>query len=367
MAITRLGILGAGTMGSGIAMGAALHGVEVLLVDIDGARLEAALAEAARFYARGVEKGRIAEADAEAAKRRLATGEDLAAFDDRELIVEAVFEDFDLKARMFEAISRAAAPEALLATNTSCLRVGDLAAHVAAPERFLGLHYFSPAQVNPLVEVVRGAATSEATVAAALAFTEATGKTPLLCKDSYGFAVNRFFCPYTNEAARLVDEGLGTTAQVDRVARDALGVAAGPFLVQNIIKPRINLHAIRNLAPLGPFYAPADFLVAVGDAGGDFEIGEDPGADEGAESDALIAERLQGATFLAVLEELDEEVASPADIDRGAGLALKFGRPPCALMDELGRAAVEARVDPLCQRYGHPLPKAIERVGRLLG
>src|SRR5690606_31103349 len=156
---------------------------------------------------------------------------------------------------------------ALIATNTSCLQVGDLAQHVAAPERFLGLHYFSPAQVNPLVEVVRGAATSEATVQAALAFTRATGKMPLLRKDSYGFAVNRFFCPYAAEAARLVDEELATTAQIDRLAESTLGVAAGPFRVQNLIKPRINLHAIRNLAPLGPFYAPADFLVRVGEAG----------------------------------------------------------------------------------------------------
>src|SRR5690606_2719595 len=161
-----------------------------------------------------------------------------------------------------------------------------------------------------LVEVVRGAATSEATVQAALAFTRATGKMPLLCKDSYGFAVNRFFCPYTNEAARLVDEELGTTAQIDRLAESTLGVAAGPFRVQNLIKPRINLHAIRNLAPLGPFYAPADFLVRVGEAGESFAIDEDPGP--GSETDALIAERLQGAVFLPVLEALDEEVAAPA-------------------------------------------------------
>lgn len=362
--VTRLGILGAGTMGGGIAVGAALAGVETLLVDIDARKLSAALADAERFYARGVEKGRIDAAQAAAARARLKTAGSTAAFADRELVVEAVFEDFGLKARVFEEISRVADPAAVLATNTSCLRVGDLAAHVATPERFLGLHYFSPAQVNPLVEVVRGAATDAATVSTALAFAEATGKTPLLCKDSFGFAVNRFFCPYTNEAARLVDEELGTTAQIDRVAQQALGVAAGPFLVQNIIKPRINLHAIRNLAPLGPFYSPADFLVRVGDADGSFQIGEDPGP--GAETDALIAERLQGAVFLPVLEELDEKVAAPADIDRGAGLALKFGKPPCALMDSLGRDAVESRVAPLCQRYGVALPRSLERVGRLV-
>ena len=117
-----------------------------------------------------------------------------------------------------------------------------------------------------------GGATATATVETALAFCRASGKQPLRCRDSYGFAVNRFFCPYTNEAARALDDGLGTTGEIDAVARDVLRRAAGPFAVMNLIKPRINLHAIRNLAPLGPFYAPAAAMVAAGEADRPFAI-----------------------------------------------------------------------------------------------
>jgi 3-hydroxybutyryl-CoA dehydrogenase len=363
MSISRIGIVGAGTMGSGIAIASAARGVEVALYDVSSEQLDKARAEAAKFFGRAVEKGRLSEEERAAAEARISGTADLAGLGGADLLIEAVFEDFDLKARTFEALSPVAKPEALIATNTSCLKVSDLAAHVTGPERFLGLHYFSPAQINPLVEVVRGAGTSDATIAAALAFCEATGKKPLLCKDHFGFAVNRFFCPYTNEASRCVDDGLGTPAQVDRVAQEVLGVAAGPFFVQNIIKPRINLHAVRNLGPLGAFYAPADHLTKAGEANESFDLGEDPGPD--ARRDTPIAERLLAATFLPVLEELDEDVASPADIDMGAEVALRFGRQPCELMDSLGRDEVARLVTPLAERYGAAVPKSLERVGKL--
>ena len=365
MRISKIGILGAGTMGSGIAIASAARGVSVTLCDVSESQLDKAKAEAATFFGRAVEKGRMSDGDAEAARTRIATTETLQDLGGAELLIEAVFEDFDLKARTFEALSPIAGADALIATNTSCLKVSDLAQHVAAPERFLGLHYFSPAQINPLVEVVRGAATDEATVDAALRFCEATGKKPLLCKDHFGFAVNRFFCPYTNEASRCVDDGLGTPAQIDRVAQEALGVAAGPFFVQNIIKPRINLHAVRNLKPLGPFYAPADYLTRAGESEESFDLGADPGPD--AARDRPIADRLLGATFLPVLEELDEAVAGPADIDMGAEVALRFGRQPCELMDSLGRDEVERLVRPLAERYGVTLPESLKRVGQLRG
>ncbi|GAB5468131.1 MAG: hypothetical protein Kilf2KO_11610 [Rhodospirillales bacterium] len=362
MAIETLGILGAGTMGSGIAIASAQAGAEVVLCDSSEAQLDKALAGAKSFFDRAVEKGRMKAEAAEAALGRISGTADLEALAASDLCVEAVFEDFDLKAEIFAKLSGILRADTVVATNTSCLRVSDLARHMAGPERFLGLHYFSPAQINPLVEVVRGETTDEATFAAALAFVKATGKKPLACRDSYGFAVNRFFCPYTNEAARLVGEGSATTAQVDRVARQALGVPAGPFMVQNIIKPRINLNAIRNLAPLGVFYQPAPYLIAVGDADASFEIDKDETGF--AENDGLAADRLRAATFLPILEELSEEVASPADIDMGAETALRFSAP-CRMMDDLGRAEVERLLGPLCEAFKVPLPESIERVGTL--
>ncbi|GBD43906.1 3-hydroxyadipyl-CoA dehydrogenase [bacterium HR40] len=363
MEIATVGIIGAGTMGAGIATSLAQTGRQVRIHDIDPRRSEQALGEARRFYARAVERGRMTAEAAEEAAARITPVSDLAAMASCDLVIEAVFEDFHLKARLFETLSTILDGHTLVATNTSCLRVSDLQEHMDEPSRFLGLHYFSPAQINPVVEVVSGKATAAAVVERAMRFCRDTGKLPLRCRDQYGFAINRFFCPYTNEAARLLDEGLGTTAEIDLVAKEAVGAAAGPFFVMNIIKPRINLHAIRNLGRLGPFYAPAASMIEHGEADRPFAIGE-AGSIEPQRA-AVMRDRLRAATFLPVLQELDEEVAGPADIDTGAREALRFAKPPCALMDELGREEVERLLLPLCERYGATPPRSLARVGRL--
>jgi 3-hydroxyacyl-CoA dehydrogenase len=363
--IATVGIIGAGTMGSGIATALAAHGVAVLLVDQDAARAEAALGEVRAFFARGVAKGRLTEDEAATAGRRVRALGDLAGLAPADLVIEAVFEDFDVKAGLFRALAAVLPAATLLATNTSCLRVDDLARHVAGPERFLGLHYFSPAAVNPVVEVVRGAATDPAVAERALAFCAATGKRPIPCRDSYGFAINRFFCPYTNEAVRLLDEGLGTPAVIDQAAKAAVGAGMGPFAVMNLVKTRINLHAIRNLAPLGPFYAPAPGMVAQGEADVPWPIEGEPPPPEAVPPG--LVDRLRAAVFLPVLQLLDEDVAQPGDIDVGAALALRFGEPPCALMDRLGRAQVAALLQPLMAVHGIAAPAALERVGSLRG
>jgi 3-hydroxybutyryl-CoA dehydrogenase len=364
MRIETVGIVGAGTMGSGIAINLAQAGFTVRLTDARPETAQKAVEGARAFYARAVEKGRMQADAAEAAVARLSVVGGLADLAPCDLVIEAVFEDFDLKARLLEALSPVLRADALIATNTSCLRVGDLARHVRAPARFLGLHYFSPAAVNPIVEVVKGEATADGTVEAALAFCRASGKEPLRCKDSFGFAVNRFFCPYTNEAARALDAGLGTTGEIDAVAREVLGAAAGPFAVMNLIKPRINLHAIRNLAPLGPFYAPAAAMAEAGDADRSFSIEPVAGEVEPARK-GRIADRLLLGCFLPVLQALDEGVAEPASFDRGAKEALKFGVGPCALMDRLGRDEVSRIVRPALDAYGIAEPSALARIGRL--
>jgi 3-hydroxybutyryl-CoA dehydrogenase len=225
------------------------------------------------------------------------------------------------------------------------------------------MHYFNPPSMNPIVEVVRGARTSPAAIETALAFCKATQKMPVLCRDSSGFALNRFFCPYLNEAVRLYDDGVATPFEVDRVGCDALGAAAGPFVVINLVGSRVMLDAQSNLVALGRFYEPAKSVVRVGEQAGKWEIG-DPSPPDAAR-DKVIADRLLGATFLALLQELDEDVATTADIDLGARHAFKFGKPPCALMDALGRAEVERLVRPFCETYGAAPPRGLSRVGKL--
>jgi 3-hydroxybutyryl-CoA dehydrogenase len=355
MRIERVAIVGAGTMGGGIAIGCLAAGLPTTLVDMSDAALEAAGRRIDDFFRRAVAKGRL-EADAgEAALARFEAAGDPAAVAGADLVIEAVFEDLGLKQALFGSLAPHLAPEAVVATNTSALRVADLAGSVPHPERFIGLHYFSPAEINPLVEAVQGPATASATVERALDFVGRTGKTALICRDAPGFVVNRFFCPYSNEAVRCLEDGLGQPAAIDRVACETFGLALGPFAVMNIIKPRINLHAIRNLAPLGGFYQPAAALVRVGEAGEIWPLDGDDPSTPAADEEAVSA-RLRAALFLPVLEAIGEDVAEPAAFDTGARLALRFGTPPVAMMRDLGRARVVALLEPLVARHGAGMP-----------
>lgn len=368
MAAKTIGIVGAGTMGSGIAANIARHGFPVRLADASQDAVDRAKSTARAFYAKQVERGRMTDADANAAENGIEGGTELAALAECDLVIEAVFERIDVKAALYGRLNGILAPGAILATNTSCLRVGALAESVERPERFLGMHYFNPPAINPIVEVVRGEMTQPAAVEAALALCAATDKKAVNCRDSSGFALNRFFCPYVNEAVRLHDDGLGTPSEIDRVACETFGAAAGPFVVINLVGSRVLLHSQENLQPLGPFYAPAKSVERVGREQGRWDIGDPSAADPSAADpsrDRAIAERMMGATFLAVLQELDEDVAAPADIDMGARLALKFGKPPCAEMDALGRDEVARLIEAPCRRYRVAPPASLARVGRL--
>lgn len=365
MSISTVAIIGAGTMGSGIATNIAQHGIDVRMIDISQEAVDRAIGLVGTFYDRNAEKGRMSESDAAAAKGRLSGGTDIALAGAADLVIEAVFERFDLKAELYGRLNPVVRDDAVVATNTSCLTVNGLAEHVKKPSRFLGLHYFNPAAINPIVEVVRGDATEARVIDAAVDFCKTTSKKPILCRDSYGFALNRFFCPYCNEAVRLFEEGKGTPARIDRVAQEAMGIAAGPFLVMNLVGMQTMAHAAENLLPHGPFYTPAGKVKEMGANNGKWDIGEPPAPDEAADKE--IADRLWGATFLPVLQELDEDVASPSEIDMGAGLALRFGKAPCTTMDAMGRDEVERLISYYCEKYGAAKPASLSRVGSLIG
>ncbi|BAR98070.1 enoyl-CoA hydratase [Blastochloris viridis] len=356
--------MGAGSIGTGIAINAAHHGVHVVLIDTSAAIAERAKRRAAEVFSRFVSNNGMKERERAAALSRIEPSTSIADVTRADVVIESVYESFAVKAAVFDEISRFAQPDALIATNTSGLRVSRLAAHVANPGRFLGLHFFSPAEINPVVELVSAERTTGETADLARALLQATRRVVLPCKDSPGFALNRFFCAYSNEAARLLGERVGTVGEIERAAEDAFDAAAGPFRVLNLIKPGINLDAIRNLAELGAFYAPAPKMVEIGETGGTFEVDRPLAPMDEVQYDTVIR-RVRGATFLAVLQELDEEVADARVLDTGAKLAFKFSRPPCALMDSLGRRAVEALVAPFVARYGVAMPVSIALVGRL--
>lgn len=349
----KLALIGSGLMGGGIALDAARHGLDVQVHDARPNSAAHLKERAAGVYARWVKNGRMTREAADAALGRLVPAATLAELGGADVIVEAVFEDLAVKREVFAALAPHLGPEAIVATNTSALRVTDIAAGFAFADRVLGLHYFSPAEVCPLVEVVRAEKTSDAAVARALAFLAATHRTPLSCVDTPGFAINRFFCPYYNEAVRIVEDGLATPAEVDAVVRARLGVAAGPFTVLNLIGPRVAGHAMANLSPLGPFYAVSPALIAQGEANTPYEL---PETDLPVQAD-LIEDRLLAAIAIPALELLAERVADAQETDRGAVVALKFKRGPYGLIRAYPQGRLEAAIAATCARYGHPAPR----------
>lgn len=331
-----VGVVGAGTMGGGIAQSAALGGYRVRLVDRDQAVVAATVARIEASLTKAAASGRLSAAEATATAARIRPGHGLSDLRECGLVIEAIIEDETAKNALFQAVSAELAADTVIATNTSCLSVSALAQAVARPERFVGLHYFFPAAINPLLEVIAGDRSGERAMDAAFTFAHATGKQPIRCADVYGFAVNRFFVPYLNEAVRLVDDGFAA-ADVERVARQAFGTKAGPFKVMDLTKPEIALHAARTLERLGPFYAPAAGLVAKAAAGGGWQVAETDGAGT---ADETIRARLFGAVLVAVTGALAQQVATPADLDLGARLGLQWQWQPCAAMADLGNAEI---------------------------
>lgn len=230
MNIKTIGIVGAGTMGTGIAHLAAMAGFEVILRDIDIAFLDRAVANMDKLMARSVEKEKMTEEARQAALARIRKTtllEDLAAAD---FIIEAVLEKMDIKKEVLQALNQMCKPEVILATNTSSMSITEIAAASGRPDKVCGMHFFNPAQVMRLVEVIRGEQSSDETIAATIELTRALGKTPVeVKKDSPGFIVNRIMIPHMVEAARLLQEGVASVEDIDMAVKLGLNYPMGPF------------------------------------------------------------------------------------------------------------------------------------------
>ena len=229
MKIRCAGIIGAGLMGSGVAQVCAQAGLQVILMDISASALEKAREQIAWSVGKFAEKGKISE-DRGTVLARITQASELHALKDADIIIENVYEDIDLKREVFKTLSGLTGEETLLASDTSAIPITELAAISRYPERILGLHFFSPAQMMRVVEVIGSTLTSPETMAVATAFIKAIGKDPIRVeRDVAGFLLNRINFPSTVEAIRLVEEGISTVEDVDRGMRLAFGRKMGPF------------------------------------------------------------------------------------------------------------------------------------------
>ncbi|HEY6068010.1 MAG TPA: 3-hydroxyacyl-CoA dehydrogenase family protein [Gaiellaceae bacterium] len=269
MEIRKVGVVGLGTMGAGIAQISVQSGFETVgrEVSIDLAERGRAIVE--QYLSRAVEKGRSTEAERDAAVGRLTLSTELADLADCDLVIEAVLEELDLKREVFAELDRVTRPEAILATNTSALSVAEIAEATSHPERVVGMHFFNPAPVLPLVEIVRAPKSSEDAVDAAYTWAERAGKHPVRCNDTPGFIVNRILIPLLNDCVRVLDEANVRPEDMDRAMTNGAGWPMGPCALVDLIGVDVHVHASDALHDkLGePRMAPPERLVRMQEEG----------------------------------------------------------------------------------------------------
>ncbi len=365
MTVARIGILGAGTMGRGIAQVAALGGFETRLYDAYPEAAEGAATKLREALAKGAARGRWSEDESDAAASRIGPALAIGELAGCELLIEAAPEDVELKQRLFAEAAAVCGPETILASNTSSLRVADIAAGVPGPERVVGMHFFNPPVLMKLVEVVAAERSSKQALATATEVAAAMGRTPIQAKDTPGFVANRLARPFSLESLRILGDGVADAATIDRVVRLGGGFRMGPFELIDLIGLDVNLTIARSFFAQGggrERWRPnpiQERLVEEGKLGrksgeGYYSYGEDSGREPdrelGIPAPTLDPEQLAKIDpaageilprlFAQIANEaafaLEEKIASPADMETATRLGLNWPIGPLGITELIG-------------------------------
>jgi len=356
MKMMKIGVVGTGTMGGGIAQACAQAGYSVVVTDLTEEIAQKGIAKVSEGLESRVKKGKMSEAEFKGTMGRISVQKDASAFADCDLIVEAVFEDMKVKEEVFRALDKVCKKEAILATNTSSLGATALSKAVSEERRprFIALHFFYPAQINKLVEIIPIDVTDRSVADITTRFTRSLGKVPIFVKDAPGFAVNRYFVPLLNEACRMFQEGQ-SPATIEKAAMEALGITMGPFALIMAIKPSIAYHAQTALGgALGEFYQPCAKLKEIFDAGKVEVSGE---VDQN--HAIAIRRRVLGLTFCIAAKIVEEGVATPRDVDIGALVGLAWKTGPFALMNSMGLDKALEIAKEFSERSKLPVPNLL--------
>jgi enoyl-CoA hydratase/3-hydroxyacyl-CoA dehydrogenase len=357
--INKIAVIGAGNMGSGIAQKLAQEGLNVILVDMTEEFVERGINTIRQTMKEAVERKILNADQAHDALSRIIGTCDFEMVADADLVIEAVFEDKQVKFDLFEKLDRICSAKTILATNTSSFYVHEFAEKTARPDRFVGLHYFFHPAKNRLLEVIPHEKTSAETLEKSLLAAKLHGKTAIVVKDAPGFAVNRFFVPFLNEAARMLEEGLANIATIEEAAMQAFKIGMGPFELMNVTGIPIAVHASTTLGnELGPFYATADILKAQKDKNENWDLTGD--IDESKIPQAR--DRFYGVCFGVAAALVDEGVASIEDTDRGAKIGLRWQKGPFEIMNTIGIEKAYQTVKALTQKYpDFKMPKILAK------
>ncbi|RJU93145.1 MAG: 3-hydroxybutyryl-CoA dehydrogenase [Candidatus Poseidoniales archaeon] len=267
--IQKIGVIGAGQMGNGIAQVAACAGYDVVMVDIKDEYVEKGLGTIQFSLGKLVSKERMTQEDADSALARIVTGTDRSACSDCDLVVEAVPEILELKTSIFSELDGLCKPETILASNTSSISISTIAKATQRPDKVIGMHFMNPVPIMKLVEVINGEATSESTNAAVNEAAETMGKIALSCNDAPGFVSNRILCPMLNEAILTLQEGVAEPEAIDGIMKLGMNHPIGPLALTDLIGLDTVLHIMNVLHDgLGDDkYAPAPLLIQMVDEG----------------------------------------------------------------------------------------------------
>ena len=269
MSIQSIGVIGAGTMGNGIAQAFAVAGIPVVMVDIAQAALDRGMKTVDGSLSRIVQKQKMTDADKTAALGRIKTSTDMSAMKDCDLLIEAATENVDIKLKLFAQIEAVAKPGAIIASNTSSISITKLAAATKRPAQVIGMHFFNPVPVMALVELIRGLETSDETTAAVEEVSKKIGKSPIKVRNSPGFAVNRILIPMLNEAIFAFSEGIATAEEIDDGMRLGCNHPIGPLALCDMVGLDVLLGAVNVLCDSfkDSKYRPAPLLVEMVEAG----------------------------------------------------------------------------------------------------
>ncbi len=267
--VRKIGVVGLGAMGAGIAQLAVEGGYETVGREVTAELGESAAGRITHFLGRKVEKGQLSGEDRDAALARLALTTELDAFADCDVVIEAIVEDLPAKRSLFEELERIVQPDCILATNTSALSVTEIAAATSSPERVVGMHFFNPAPLMPLVEIVRAELSSEDAVETAFVVGGRMGKKPIRCHDTPGFVVNRVLIPLLNDCVRTLDEARITPEDLDTAMTAGAGWPMGPCTLLDLVGIDVHVHASEALYEKlrEPRMAPPPRIVAMRNAG----------------------------------------------------------------------------------------------------
>ncbi len=352
----NIGVVGAGTMGSGIAQKIAQSGLPVVLMDIGEEQIQAGLDRIKKMLSQGVERKVFTPEFMQEVLGRITTtteAKDMAGCD---LIVEAVFEDMNIKRDIFTKLEQHVRADTVLATNTSSFKVSAIAQGAKHPERFIGLHYFFHPAKNRLLEVIPHETTSSKTLKKAWAFAEAHSKTAIHSEDAPGFVVNRFFVPWLTESVRLLQEGVADLPTIEHTCKELFGIGMGPFQLMNVTGVPIAMHAADGLASeLGPFYKAADLLRKQVESGQNWPIEGKP-CEQGVQ---LVRQRMLGVVLIVAAALVQEGVSSAEDVEIGAKVGLRWPMGPFSLANKHGIEDAVSAAASVARQYDLQLPDSI--------